>query len=113
MHRRTHIHQLCLAYRKWAQQKATSAEHWRPYCFTVDDSHPLLKTKQSTIIKYNLTPQGKGDTRNKITTVYMNPRLTTVPDMQRMSPTKLHEQVVDLLPAINNSDDEDGLYLKR
>lgn len=48
--------------------------------------------------------------KTKITTVYLNPRVT-VCDMQRMSPTKLHHQVTDLLTAI--ADDDEAPPYKR
>ncbi|KAL4235066.1 hypothetical protein ACF0H5_006704 [Mactra antiquata] len=65
----------------------------------VDESHPLLKFPAKPVFKYGVPAE-----KSKITTVYLNPRVT-VCDMQRMSPTKLHHQVTDLLTAIADDDD--------
>jgi len=63
-------------------------------------------------MKYGVPVEPLLKDKLKLNTVYLNPRVAMC-DMQRMSPTKLHHQMADLLTAINNSDDEDGPVLKR
>lgn len=76
----------------------------------VDESHPLLKFPAQPVIKYGVPVEPLQKTKSKITTVYLNPRVSMC-DMQRMSPTKLHHQVADILTAM--TDEEDTPPFKR
>lgn len=82
------------------------------YIFSVDESHPLLKSPANPVTKYGVPVEPLQNSLSKVTAVYLNPRVAMC-DMQRISPTKLHHQVAGLLTSINNSDDEDGPVLKR
>ena len=70
----------------------------------VDESHPLLKFPAQPLIKYGVPVEPLQKAKSKITTVYLNPRVSMC-DMQRMSPTKLHHQVADILTAMTDEDD--------
>lgn len=79
---------------------------------SVDESHPLLKGPAEPLMKYGVPVEPLQKTISKVTKVYLNPRVA-VCDMQRISPTKLHHQVTDLITSLNNSDDDEGPLQKR
>lgn len=61
-------------------------------------------------MKNSVAGEALQKTKSRKTTVYLNPKVA-ISDIQRMSPTKLHHQVSDLLTAI--TDDDDILPFKR